>query len=140
MKSLIIAVDFDGTIVEHKFPAIGNESPGAFMWLRRWQELGGRLILWTMRSDNVVAGRSYLTDAVEYCRQNGVEFWGVNENPEQKSWTTSPKVYANFYVDDAGVLAPLSPPATPDSGGAVINWAKVGPYIERQLINISSSR
>lgn len=48
-----------------------------------------------------------LDEAVKYCAERGVAFWGINENPEQGSWTLSPKVYANFYVDDAAVGVPL---------------------------------
>ena len=49
--SIPIAVDFDGTIVDHVFPEIGAAVPGAFKWLKRFKEAGATLILWTMRSD-----------------------------------------------------------------------------------------
>lgn len=91
----ILAVDFDGTVVDHRFPDIGVEAPGAFRWLRRFQEQGAMLILFTMRSDGRADGTNPLSEAVEFCRRRGVEFWGVNHNPEQSSWTGSPKVYAH---------------------------------------------
>lgn len=78
---MYIAVDFDGTIVEHEFPDIGRESTGAFHWMKKWQEAGAKLILWTMRSDGLTGtGKEngpVLTDAVEFCRRNGVEFFGI---------------------------------------------------------------
>src|SRR3990167_10473980 len=100
---MIIAVDFDGTIVTHEFPAIGRPVLGAFRWIKRWQKSGAKIILWTMRSDGRTGdGREngpVLTEAVEFCSRHGVEFWAVNENPEQRAWTQSPKVYAHVYVD-----------------------------------------
>ena len=67
-----IAVDFDGTIVEHEYPAIGKEKLFAFQTLRELEKLGARLILWTFR-----AGKE-LDEAVEYCMKNGIEFYAVN--------------------------------------------------------------
>lgn len=137
---MIIAVDFDGTIAEHEFPDIGRPVPGAFEWMKKWQEAGAKLILWTMRSD----GRSgegkengpVLTDAVEFCRENGVEFWGVNENPEQKSWTCSPKQYAHVYVDDAAYGCPLRK-ASKSHVRPCVDWEKVGPAILAQLQKVA---
>jgi hypothetical protein len=107
----IIAVDFDGTIVEHEFPEIGRPVPGAFEWMKKWQQAGALLILWTMRSDGRTGGGRengpVLTEAVEFCRKNGVEFHAVNANPSQAVWTSSPKVYAHIYVDDAAAGCPL---------------------------------
>ncbi len=140
--SRIIAVDFDGTIVEHRFPEIGRPIPGAFAWLREFAESGARLILFTMRSDARGAvgikspeghepNRGYLTEAVEFCRANGVEFWGVNENPEQGSWTASPKPYAHLYIDDAALGCPLvhgGPRERP-----CVDWSLVGPMVRAML-------
>ena len=77
-----IAVDFDGTIVDHRFPDIGKPVPGAFRWLEALQDAGAKLILFTMRSDGQQYG-DVLTDAVEFCRKNGIEFYGVNRDPDQ---------------------------------------------------------
>lgn len=126
MSRTIIAVDFDGTIVEAKFPKVGAELPGATWWLRRWQEEGALLILLTMRSDGRADGTNPLSDAVEFCRSKGVEFWQVNENKEQDSWTGSRKVYAHIYVDDAGAIAPL------DNDGH-IDWHEVGPWVLKKI-------
>lgn len=132
MSELIIAVDFDGTIVDHRYPAIGQAVPGVFPWLKRFQALGARLILWTMRSDTQQGGKSKqiptLTKAVEFCRQNGIKFWGVNQNPEQSEWTESPKQHAHIYIDDAAFGCPLIPGPLPDSA-PVVDWSIVGPAI-----------
>ena len=73
-KPLIIAVDFDGTIVEHKYPQIGEIIPGAFEVLQELQENGHKLILWTFRDGE------YLKDAVDFCLENGIMFYAVNES------------------------------------------------------------
>lgn len=132
----IIAVDFDGTITEHKFPDIGPEAPNAFKWLKRFQELGAKLILWTMRSDGRKgegkANGPVLTEAVEFCRSNGIEFWGVNTNPDQVSWTQSPKVYAHLYIDDAAAGCPL---VYPKQGRPCVDWGLIGPGVEEMLLD-----
>ena len=76
--NLRIAVDFDGTIVEHEYPEIGKEKLFAFQTLKELEKMGARIILWTFRS-----GKE-LDDAVEYCMKNGLEFYAVNKNyPEE---------------------------------------------------------
>ncbi len=129
---MIIAIDFDGTIVDHQFPEIGGEAPEVFDWLKQFQKAGAKLILWTMRSDGSKQG-GLLSDAVEFCRQHGVEFWGVNENPEQQSWTTSPKCYANVYIDDAAFGCPLRD--YPRAGSRpVVDWSIVGPAVLSMIL------
>jgi hypothetical protein len=98
-NSKIIAVDFDGTIVEHKYPAIGKEMLFAFATLKALQQKGHKLILWTYR-----VGRT-LDDAVNYCKENGVEFFAVNKNyPEEKmDETTARKINADIFIDDRNV-------------------------------------
>lgn len=123
VKELIIAVDFDGTLVDHRFPDIGAPVPGAFESLKELQRRGHRLILWTMRSDQRADGE-VLTAAIEFCRAQGVVFWAVNENPEQSRWTKSPKVFAHLYVDDMAVGCPLR--ENPRSGGRpFVDWDAV---------------
>lgn len=95
-----IAVDFDGTIVEHRFPAIGKPLLFAFETLKKLQEQQHQLILWTYRS-----GKE-LEDAVEFCRKNGIEFYAVNKNyPEEvfDEKTISRKIHADYYIDDRNV-------------------------------------
>ena len=99
-NNMYIAIDFDGTCVTHDYPRIGKEI-GATKVLKRLVEAGHKLILNTMRSDKE------LQDAVNWFKKNGIELYGVNENPTQKRWTNSPKVYAHMYIDDAALGCPL---------------------------------
>lgn len=94
-----IAVDFDGTIVEHDYPKIGREMMFAFDTLKALNKKGHRLILWTFRSGK------YLEEAVEYCRKNGVEFYAVNKSfPEEMfDSTVSRKIDADLFIDDRNV-------------------------------------
>jgi hydroxymethylpyrimidine pyrophosphatase-like HAD family hydrolase len=94
-----IAVDFDGTIVDHEFPAIGKEKLFAFQTLRELEKLGARLILWTFRT-----GKE-LDEAVEYCRKNGIEFYAVNKNYPEEIFdeTVSRKIDADIYIDDKNI-------------------------------------
>jgi hypothetical protein len=98
-NSKVIAVDFDGTIVEHKYPSIGKEMLFAFATLKALQQKGHKLILWTIRTGEL------LEEAVEYCRKNGVEFYAVNKNyPEEElDATTSRKLNADIFIDDRNV-------------------------------------
>ena len=91
-----IAVDFDGTIVEHAYPAIGKERPFAIQTLKRLQEEGFLLILWTARSGQL------LDEAVAWCASRGLRFWAVNaEYPDEDVHTPlRRKVVADYYVDD----------------------------------------
>ena len=96
---LIIAVDFDGTIVEHDYPRIGEPVPGAVDALRHFHERGAQLILWTVRD-----GKE-LEEAVRYVQQRGIELFGINNNPAFCS--ESPKVLCDVYVDDRALGCPL---------------------------------
>ncbi|MCD7971783.1 MAG: hypothetical protein LUG18_03825 [Candidatus Azobacteroides sp.] len=95
---MIIAVDFDGTIVEHQYPAIGPEIPFAIETLKRLQkEDRHQLILWSVREGTL------LDEAVEFCRKRGLEFYAVNKNfpeEEMKSDGRCHKVNAELFIDD----------------------------------------
>ena len=97
--SKVIAVDFDGTIVTHAYPAIGKEMLFAFATLKELQSRGHKLILWTFRSGDL------LDEAVEYCRKNGVEFYAVNKNYPEEIFTDkiSRKVNADIFIDDRNI-------------------------------------
>jgi len=97
---LKIAVDFDGTIVEHQYPEIGKEITFALPTLRALQEQGHQLILWTYRS-----GKE-LEEAVEYCRRNGVEFYAVNASYPEEEFDEdydSRKIDADIFIDDRNI-------------------------------------
>jgi hydroxymethylpyrimidine pyrophosphatase-like HAD family hydrolase len=93
---MTIAIDFDGTIVEHRYPAIGREMFFAFETLRALQNDGHNLILWTYRSGKM------LDEAVEFCKKNGVEFYAINANypDEEFDVAKSRKIIADMYIDD----------------------------------------
>ena len=97
---MYIAVDFDGTCVTHEYPNVGRDI-GAVPVLKKLVEAGHKLILNTMRSGDELA------DAIQWFIDNDIPLFGVNENPTQKSWTASPKVYAHIYIDDAALGCPL---------------------------------
>ena len=128
---MYICVDFDGTIVDHRYPDIGPNVPDAIWWMKRWQELGAKIILFTMRSDSDSEG-PVLTQAVDHIKKHGVELHGVNRNPDQDSWTSSPKAYGKIYVDDAAFGCPF----TQFIGfkRLCVNWSIVGPGIEQILL------
>jgi hypothetical protein len=127
---MYICVDFDGTIVDHCFPEIGTEAPGALNWLRRLQDQGARLILFTMRSDSGVGG-NLLSDAVQFLQRNKIELYGVNMNPDQVGWTESPKAYGDVYVDDAAFGCPLIRPE--GFSRPCVDWEIVGPALLERL-------
>ena len=131
----MICVDFDGTIVGHRFPQIGKPAPGAFKWLKKLQEAGARLILWTMRDDDRDGDGLYLKEAVDFCRANGVEFWALNANPEQFSWSNSKKCYANIYIDDAAFGCPLIPDSEQDR--LMVDWSIVGPAVLKMIESVT---
>jgi hypothetical protein len=114
---MVIAVDFDGTCVTHDYPRVGKDI-GAVPVLKRLVKEGHQLILWTMRS-----GKE-LNDSIEWFKDNGIELYGIQENPNQKSWTASPKAYAQLYIDDAALGAPLLMDSSM-SNREFINWKVV---------------
>lgn len=98
---MIIAVDFDGTIVEHRYPAIGQEIPFAIETLKKLVGEQHRLILWTVRKGKL------LDEAVEFCRKRGLEFYAVNRNypeeTEEQTAKSSRKLKADVWIDDRNV-------------------------------------
>jgi hypothetical protein len=106
-NKLVVGVDFDGTCVTHEYPKIGRDI-GAVPVLKELVNSGHKLILWTMRSHKLTEkGVDTLQDAIDWFQKNEIPLWGINENPEQKSWTDGNKQYANLYIDDAALGCPL---------------------------------
>ena len=103
--SKVVAVDFDGTVVKHAYPEIGEIVPFAIEGLHAFQERDWQIILNTMRSGE------YLDAAVDFLAGEGIELYGVNVNPTQCHWTNSTKCYAPLYIDDAALGCPLIYPA-----------------------------
>lgn len=107
-SSKTIAVDFDGTIVEHDYPKIGKEMLFAFATLKELQKKGHKLILFTYRVGPL------LDEAVEYCKKNGIEFYAVNKNyPEEEITENTPrKLNVDIFIDDRNI-------------GGFIGWSAV---------------
>lgn len=97
----VIAVDFDGTIVEHRYPEIGEELPFATETLRMLIKDQHRLILWTVREGDL------LKEAVDWCHERGVDFYAVNrdypEEQEENNNHFSRKLKADYFIDDRGI-------------------------------------
>ncbi|MCK5169998.1 MAG: hypothetical protein KAQ75_08965 [Bacteroidales bacterium] len=115
---MIIAVDFDGTIVDHEYPDIGKPKLFAFETLKALQEQGHQLILWTYR-----AGKE-LDEAVEYCKKNGIEFYAINRNYPEEIYddSISRKVLADIYIDDKNV-------------GGFQGWSEIWQMLNPELFN-----
>lgn len=122
-ESLVIGVDFDGTVVSFAYPLIGKDI-GAVPVLKKIVAAKHRLMLWTMRCNK--PGNYTLQDAVNWFKENGIELWGINENPEQQAsgWSTSHKQHADYFIDDAAIGAPLILDKK-ISPRPFINWEKI---------------
>lgn len=104
---MVIAIDFDGTCVTHEFPKVGKDI-GAVPVLKELVKNGHQLVLFTMRSDSLdVTGDRHLSDAIDWFEENGIPLYGIQKNPTQHQWTSSPKAYAQLYIDDAALGCPL---------------------------------
>jgi len=123
IDKLVIAVDFDGTIVEDAYPKIGKARIFAFETMKRLQEDGHRLILWTYRCG------SKLDEAVAFCKDNGITFYAVNQSfPEEKyEDSVSRKIYADIYIDDRNI-------------GGVLGWGEVYQMITNEEPNIETKQ
>lgn len=138
LSETIFAVDFDGTVVRHAFPKIGDEVPFAIDVLKALQDAGARLILWTMRSDmqsEIIGSPTeadaafYLTQAVEWYVERGISLYGINHNPQQSGWTQSRKAYAHIYIDDAALGCPLvDTPTRP-----YVDWPAVAALLAKEI-------
>lgn len=109
---MIIAIDFDGTCVKHAYPKIG-EDIGAVPVLKEMVKNGHQLVLNTMRSGKL------LNEAIQWFENNGIKLSGANHTPGQATWTASPKVYANVYIDDAALGCPTT---MDDEGNIYVDW------------------
>ncbi|RZN82788.1 MAG: hydrolase [Winogradskyella sp.] len=122
-EKLILAIDFDGTIVEDAYPSIGKPQLFAFETLKRLQNDGHRLILWTYRD-----GKK-LEEAVTFCKENGIEFYAVNKSFPEEQFTSekSPKIHADFFIDDRNI-------------GGFIGWGKVYQILTNEIPNIEKPK
>lgn len=126
-----ICVDFDGTCVKNAFPSAGAEI-GAVPVLKELVANGHNLILWTMRSDMlntqsddsdiIIIEGQHLQTAVNWFKSHDIPLYGIQVNPTQSTWTTSPKAYCDFYIDDRSIGCPLIRPVNED---AYVDWKEV---------------
>ena len=116
---LIVAIDFDGTIVEDAYPKIGKPKLFAFETLKRLQNDGHRLILWTYRNG------SKLEEAVSFCEENGIHFYAINKSfPEEEfDNSQSRKIYADLFIDDRNL-------------GGMHGWGEIYQMITKQKPHI----
>lgn len=121
-NKMVIAIDFDGTCVEHDYPAVGLDVEGAVDTLRALNKRGHRLILYTMRSGDK------LEAALKWFKERKITLWAVNRNPEQEEWTSSPKVFADIYIDDSALGCPIM--FIDGVRHPVVKWAKVRTQLE----------
>ena len=115
---MIIAVDFDGTIVEHEYPAIGREIPFATETLRMLMQERHKLILWSVREGKL------LDDAVKWCKERGVEFYAVNKDYPEETLANnnhfSRKLKADVFIDDRNL-------------GGLPDWGQIYNMIQKRL-------
>jgi hydroxymethylpyrimidine pyrophosphatase-like HAD family hydrolase len=123
LDKLVIAIDFDGTIVEDAYPKIGKPRIFAFETMKRLQKDGHRLILWTYRNG------SKLDEAVQFCKENGITFYAVNHSfpEEQYDDKVSRKIYADIYIDDRNI-------------GGVLGWGEVYQLITNETPDIKPAK
>jgi hypothetical protein len=107
-ETYTIAVDFDGTIVEDEYPAIGKPILFAFDTMKKLQDKGHRLILWTYRK-----GRA-LDEAVQFCEDNGIVFYAINKSFPEEEFDPkySRKINADLFIDDRNI-------------GGLMSWGEI---------------
>ena len=117
LNVLTIAVDFDGTIVENKYPQIGKPIMFALESLKKLQEEGHLLILWTYRS-----GKE-LDNAVEFCKKNGINFYAVNKSYPEEVFddSQSRKIQADIFIDDRNI-------------GGLIGWGEIYQTLGKETV------
>ena len=118
-----IAIDFDGTVVEHKYPKMGKEVPFAFQTLKQLYLDGHELVLWTYR-----VGEE-LQQAVDFCAKNGVVFYAVNKNYPEEIFdeTISRKILADMYIDDRNF-------------GGMPDWGEIYMAISGNILEMKTKR
>jgi hydroxymethylpyrimidine pyrophosphatase-like HAD family hydrolase len=117
MNQLIIAIDFDGTIVEDtEGITIGDLKPHAKEVINWIQEIGYYTILWTCRTGEG------LNDVIKFLKNNGINFSAINKNAPFLDFQTSQKIFANIYIDNRNL----------DS--SKIDWLKIKESVQRFLV------
>jgi len=126
-RDAYVSINFDGTCVEANFPKVGADI-GADPWLRAAVALGAKLILDTSRCDE------HLEAAIAWFENHEVKLWGVNSNPDQVKWTSSPKLYAHIYVNSDALGVPLVPRT--ERKRPHLDWGVMGPLLLRRVAGL----
>lgn len=124
VKPVKIVIDFDGTVVEHMYPNVGKDLPFAVLVLKMLVVSGHKLILSTMRSEE-----KYLDAAVKWFEEREIPLYGVQLDPDQSSWTSSPKAYGEYCIDDRNVGSFFT---TDSRGSRCIDWIKVMKFFDNE--------
>lgn len=132
---MVVSLDFDGTLVRTDYFPVFDPTPlpgclEALNWMK--ENLSAKFILLTQRDHDhfydsqigkvrlkMGANKnrvSVLQEAIDWCKDVGIDLWGINENPQQFVWSRSRKVYSDLIIDDRSLL-PL------DSNNCV-DWPK----------------
>jgi hydroxymethylpyrimidine pyrophosphatase-like HAD family hydrolase len=114
---MIIAIDFDGTVVEHKYPEIGELKPKAKEVINKLVDKGHYIIIWTCRYV-----KKDLEDMLDFLIANEIKFHNVNMNYPNLDFKPIPKVYANIYIDDRNIFC------------EDVNWDKIELYLTSKNI------
>ncbi len=123
LEKLVIAIDFDGTIVEDAYPKVGKPRIFAFETMKRLQKDGHRLILWTYRCG------PKLDEAVEFCKENDIIFYAVNHSfpEEQFDPKISRKINADLFIDDRNI-------------GGVLGWGEIYQMITKETPDLPTKK
>jgi len=119
LKDIVIGLDFDGTCVSHEFPFIGKDIGAVPVLKRLIKEYNVKFIL------NTVRDNKYLDEAAKWCKDNDIPLYGVNVNPEQESFSNSPKVHADMFIDDLSLGIPLIYPDNDITKKPHVDWKEV---------------
>lgn len=123
---MIILIDFDGTCVQHKYPEIGEDIEHCQEVLKRLVECGHNIILNTMRD------KKELKAAVQWFSDKNIKLYGINENPSQKSWTTSKKIHGDISIDDINLGIPLK--FNKEINRNYVDWYEIERLLEKQNV------
>jgi len=94
---MVLAIDFDGTIVEHTYPKIGKLKPNAKETINKWYEEGHKIIIWSCRMNKEKK------EAELFLKENGIKFHTFNKNViVNDTFNPEPKIFAHVYIDDRG--------------------------------------
>lgn len=127
-RHMKIVVDFDGTCVKNRFPFIGDDI-GAAPVLKKWEEQGHHIILSTMRSG------VFLSQAIKWFNDNGIKLYGIQKDPTQRFWTSSPKAFGHVYIDDSALGCPL---IYEDGKPPYVDWVMVDKLFEEYVGRINN--